>query len=275
MSFLKRRKSPNPLNFSVRKKIVPKPIKKRPVRKVVKIVKIVKIVNPISQNKINLGGPTHLRLIKEKVLDGSGKDIRKEITTKPQAPKATKQFQIYTKKALSNYSFDLSKRKVCSTFTESDFELLIKNPNIKKQSLFKCAVGKGYLSAVKELLKDERVNPSAHNNMAIISASDSGYLNIVKELLKDPRVNPGDDHNFALRTASENGFYLIVKELLKDPKVNANDVPSINIAARNGHLNVIKEFIKNKRVTQKTLDSAIFTASQSGNRNIVKELLKN
>ncbi len=51
-----------------------------------KSLKTIKIINPISGKKINLNGPTHKRLIKEKVLDINGVDISRGVdirTTKP------------------------------------------------------------------------------------------------------------------------------------------------------------------------------------------------
>ena len=46
--------------------------------------------------------------------------------------------------------------------------------------------------SIKELLKDNRVDPSIHNNYAIQWASENGYLEIVKELLKDDRIDSSD-----------------------------------------------------------------------------------
>ncbi len=88
MSLIRRRKSPG-WNFSS----IQVTIKPAKLEKSAKGVK--KIVNPISGSKINFNGPTHKRLISEKVLDAKGNDIRskkakpksKKTPTKPK-PKA-------------------------------------------------------------------------------------------------------------------------------------------------------------------------------------------
>ena len=90
MSLIRRRKSPGwgktPIKRSVRSVSGVKKVVSR--KKIVEIVKPVKIVNPISRKKINLNGPTHKRLIREKVLDASGFDIRsKKLKPKPQKSK--------------------------------------------------------------------------------------------------------------------------------------------------------------------------------------------
>ena len=74
MSLIKRRKSPGwgkiPLKQDVsRVKRVPKTVNR----------KVVKIMNPISGKKINLNGPTHKRLIREKVLNEKGELILVEV----------------------------------------------------------------------------------------------------------------------------------------------------------------------------------------------------
>jgi ankyrin repeat protein len=75
------------------------------------------------------------------------------------------------------------------------------------------------LDIVKELMKDERVDPSDKNNWAIRYASEKGHLDMVKELMKDKRVDPSDRNNWAIRYASDWGHLDVVKELLKDKRV--------------------------------------------------------
>ena len=76
MSLIRRRKSPGWGNFSL--KSTPDQVPKTPKPK--NNLKTIKIVNPISGKKINLNGPTHKRLIREKVLDAKG-DIRSKNKT--------------------------------------------------------------------------------------------------------------------------------------------------------------------------------------------------
>ena len=308
MSLLKRRKSPNPLKFSVRKVIVRKPPKHSKPPQTPKSHKKpetqkTSIVNPITTRKINLGGTTHLRLIKEKVLDGDGKDIRKKVVkVKTQIsddvvgtimsflptkiiPKVAKQHQRYAKKALLHHSFDISDSEACLAFSKSDIKLLIRNPNIKKQSLFKCVVMRGFHLLVRELLKAEyasalgreRVDPSDNKNEAIISASENGLYLVVRELLKDKRVDPGADKNEAIGLAAEYGRLQVVKELLKDKRVDPgdDDNKAIRRASRNGHVLIVKELLKNQRVDPgANKNEAINLASLHGHYLVVRELLK-
>ena len=60
-------------------------------------------------------------------------------------------------------------------------------------------VKNGYLEIVQELLKDNRVDPSANNNDAIQWASGNGHLEVVEELLKDNRVDPSANDNYAIQ----------------------------------------------------------------------------
>lgn len=47
----------------------------------------------------------------------------------------------------------------------------------------------GFVDIVKELLKDERVNPSDWDNRAIEYALDNGHMDVVNALLNDKRVD--------------------------------------------------------------------------------------
>lgn len=67
------------------------------------------------------------------------------------------------------------------------------------QYYFKKNVYFGNESAVKLLLQDLRVDPSADNNYAFCYASSHGYENIVKMLLQDGRINPRVRNNVAIR----------------------------------------------------------------------------
>ncbi len=374
MSLIRRRKSPGwgktPIKRTVRV------VKKR--KKMSSKSKTVKIVNPISKKKINLNGPTHKRLIKEKVLDLSGVDIRedvrveirsKKITPKPKpkspkpkspkpkspkpkspkrqtkspksptkpkpkspkpqpkpkspkpqlkpksptkpkpksptkpkpkspkpkpksptptgnitrfSPKKTKELP---NQNLLNYSFDLSDYETCLAFADSDFDLLMKNPNLDRQALLECVVKRGMAGKVKILLKDERssakgltgVDPSISNDYYVRYASRMGYVQVVRELLKDHRVYPGGDNDYALRTAIRGGYPEVVDELLKDPRVDpsVDSNKAIRWASQNGYLSLVKELLKDSRVDPIALNnSAIVYANQNGHTLVVKELLK-
>jgi ankyrin repeat protein len=78
----------------------------------------------------------------------------------------------------------------------------------------------GFTDAVKLLLSDAQVDPSAHNNYALRVAAKEGHLEIVKLLLSDDRVDPSAQSNKALIVASQKGHLEIVKLLLSDDRVD-------------------------------------------------------
>jgi len=78
----------------------------------------------------------------------------------------------------------------------------------------------GFTDAVKLLLSDYGVDPSAQDNDAVIYASSNEHLEIVRLLLKDDRVDPSARDNIALVCASQNGYLEIVKLLLSDDRVD-------------------------------------------------------
>jgi hypothetical protein len=100
------------------------------------------------------------------------------------------------------------------------------------------------------LLADPRVNPAAHDNNAILVASEKGCDSVVKLLLADPRVNPTANDDEAIRMASQEGHDLVVKLLLADPRVNpaAQDNHAVKIASQRGHDSVLKLLLPDPRV---------------------------
>ena len=273
------------------------------VKKSISLKKTIKIVNPISGKKINLNGPTHKRLIREKVLDDKGNDIRtgsKKPQPKPKPklygdvmgsimgflPEKTmvevsKYKKEYSNQNLLSYPFDLSDVERCQAFTDSDFDVLMKNQSLDRQSLFKCVVERGLIYKVKILLRDDRVDPGADDNHAIRVASRYGHLKMVRKLLKDSRVDPSALDNHAIQVASRNGHALVVRELLKDSRVDpsANNNKAIGWASWRNRLSVVKELLKDSRVNPASdylgaTASAIGAASLMGHYLVVKELLK-
>lgn len=67
---------------------------------------------------------------------------------------------------------------------------------------------------MEDLLHDDKVDPSAQDNMAICVAAQHGHLDVIKLLLGDPRVNPAVKQNFPLRLAAQYGHYDVVLYLL-------------------------------------------------------------
>jgi ankyrin repeat protein len=86
------------------------------------------------------------------------------------------------------------------------------------------AAWSGFTDAVKLLISDYGVDPSARNNYALINASEEGHLEIVKLLLLDARVDPSAGDNEALRLASDKGHLEIVKLLESHPRFEDSDL---------------------------------------------------
>jgi hypothetical protein len=76
----------------------------------------------------------------------------------------------------------------------------------------------GFTDAVKLLLLDARVDPSARDNQALRCAAGKGHLEIVKLLLSDARVDPSAKNNVALDLASDRGHLEIVTLLKSHPR---------------------------------------------------------
>lgn len=69
-------------------------------------------------------------------------------------------------------------------------------------------------------MKDGRFDLTVSGeNFAIGYASLNGHLDVVKELMKDDNVDPSADDNFSIKNAYENGYFDVVDELLKDDRV--------------------------------------------------------
>ncbi len=69
------------------------------------------------------------------------------------------------------------------------------------------------------LPQDERIDPSADDNEAIILASKYGNSEIVKLLLQDKRVDPSARDNMAIRSAFEGLHRDVVGILYRDPRM--------------------------------------------------------
>ncbi len=72
-------------------------------------------------------------------------------------------------------------------------------PQINDNKAIKISSERGDLEAVRSLLQDPRVDPSAERNYSIRMASLNGHLEVVKLLLQDSRVDPSDIDNYAIR----------------------------------------------------------------------------
>jgi len=133
----------------------------------------------------------------------------------------------------------------------------------------------GHVEVVRLLLKDNRVDPSANDNGAIIWASTRGHYKVVEMLINDKRVDPSARDNEAFKCASR---HVKVMELfLRDKHMNlsAQDIMYVfKVASKGGHVEVVKLLLKDERVDPSAQDNyAIRWASMEGYTEVV-ELLK-
>jgi hypothetical protein len=131
----------------------------------------------------------------------------------------------------------------------------------------------GFTDAVKLLLSDYGVDPSACNNEVLIDASENGYLEIVQILLADDRVDPSAQDNRALIDASQNGHLEIVKFLLSDSRVDpsAQDNEALFRASSNGHLEIVKLLESHPRFEDVPLEQSESDSSLSENESSLSE----
>lgn len=173
--------------------------------------------------------------------------------------------------------------------------------------MFFATVRSKNLPAIRQMLLDKRVNPSANNNEALIWAIQNGELEIVKLLLIHKRIDPSLNNNAVIREAITYIRPEIVKLLLSDPKVHRTvdtnqlirfplfygvtdivklllDDPrtdpslghnsAIKNASENGHLEIVRLLLKDPRVNPgDNNNKSIILASQNGHLEIVRLLM--
>ena len=88
--------------------------------------------------------------------------------------------------------------------------------------VFMLSSRRGILSVVRELLRNDRVDPSDHHNYVIRWASINGYIEVVKLLLADERVDPSDYDNYAISWTSSR---IILRPILKAAVRNWTNSP--------------------------------------------------
>jgi putative methionine-R-sulfoxide reductase with GAF domain/ankyrin repeat protein len=146
--------------------------------------------------------------------------------------------------------------------------------NEKLENLFRSACRKGHIKIVEILLKEKRINPSAHLCDAFRGACVSGHIKIVEILLKDKRVNPP---TWTIQVASKHGQTKIVEILLQDSRFDPSALnnQAIRDAAREGNTEIVAMLLKDSRVDPSAGDNdAIQCAAKHGRTEIVAILLR-
>ncbi len=157
-------------------------------------------------------------------------------------------------------------------------------------------------AAVKNLLLQNQIDPSALHNRLIGWACQEGHRQIAKKLLADSRVDPADNQNAALTNALAYSRDQMIPLLLQHPKVdptgtraslwaqekgleavrllltNPNYVPDQTLfdwACSNKHLAVLTQILDNPKVTlQDKGIHALQQACRTNQHQIVQLLVK-
>ena len=100
---------------------------------------------------------------------------------------------------------------------------LLQVPRVQDLALY-MAAEKGHLKLIELLLKDSRIDPTAHHSVALRWAARFGHFDVVKALLDDGRADPSAREYEAVHISAENKHYDVVDLLMQDPRVNASDI---------------------------------------------------
>jgi len=100
-----------------------------------------------------------------------------------------------------------------------------------------------------------RLDPSVHNNKAVVHAAKYGNTNALRKLLQDRRVNAGVDDNKVLIEAVTNHRIKVVRELLKSNTVDpgARDNYAIRYAANTKNQEMLDLLASDPRVSPSVL----------------------
>ncbi len=144
-----------------------------------------------------------------------------------------------------------------------------------------------YIELIRLLVADNRVNPAARGNAALLQACAIEYpaysikiedsLKIVQLILSDSRVNPLERNCKAIRLASKNGNADTLMMLLADDRVRADlsvDTDrALLLACENGHLEVVRVLLENGRANPAVIcGPATWTAQKNGHTDVAKLL---
>nr|QBK88150.1 MAG: ankyrin repeat protein [Marseillevirus LCMAC202] len=144
------------------------------------------------------------------------------------------------------------------------------------QQQFARAIEDQNVDAVKRLLFNPRVDPTAHDNYAIKASSYSGHAAIVRLLLEDGRTDPTAEGSAALRVSSVGGHATVVELLLADGRADptAKDNDAIRGSSLNGRAEVVKLLLEDGRADP-TADNnyAIRRSSEFRHTDVLRLLL--
>ncbi len=225
------------------------------------------------------------------------------------ADKSTMHNQIKFIEACKNQDIKAIQSLLNGSF-DFDPNILITEPDGIHISALGIATQEGYMSTVKTLLADKRIEPNAFQftypsgvqMTALGLATKKGHTNIAKALLDDKRIEPNafayahpkGKKLTALSLACEKGHTDIAKALLGDKRVdptmyqhmnpNGAQATALGFACQNGHTDATKALLGDKRINATAYQfintsgvgiTALGLASYNGRTATVQALLTN
>jgi hypothetical protein len=138
------------------------------------------------------------------------------------------------------------------------------------------AIKNNDLTTVKELIENNKVNPSAYRYNALILAVNLGLYYIVEFILNDKTIDCSFNNDEMIKTAAQSNNAEIVELLLKYKNINhSTNNNTIIIAAHKGNQHMLRLLLDDKRINPSYLDNrAMYLANSNGDTKIVAMLWK-
>lgn len=144
----------------------------------------------------------------------------------------------------------------------------------------------GIVDMVRSLLLDDRVDPSARDNEAVIVAAKNGHSKIIALLIATEKVDPTAKNNTAIRLARLHGRHEAIQALLKNDRVRSLEPCTVDKYYRDLWHNMLdkeKQIIHSgidilRRFGEPAFDNwsnleseLISTSTVIGNENLIRE----
>lgn len=152
---------------------------------------------------------------------------------------------------------------------------------VGSQRALRAAVAAGHVDVVRELLADERVDPTAFDNFALKVAASCGLAEIVALLLTDEQLKSSFDPVAAISSACAGGHLRVVESLLSFfPEDTDLLFEALVAAAAAGHVSIIDSLLTHRfgdslpaSAVGEAIEEALIDAVVAGHELVVKRLL--
>ena len=119
--------------------------------------------------------------------------------------------------------------------------------NIKYDEGFQMACDKGHCHVVGLLLLDDRVNPGAGENAALISACGKSHYGVVCQILDSGKVDPTKPKHAPLKAAIKAGSIIVIRKLLQNNAVDKyvrRKNFAMRVACKCGHDRIVEMLLR-------------------------------